>query len=56
MARNVRAAFWESSWMSILPLEQGKTGKMWTWSKAQPLAMAGQKGLAGAVDLTRADR
>ena len=37
-------------------LVQGKSGKMWTWSKAQPLATAGQKGLAGGAGLRRADR
>ncbi len=57
MARIVRAAFLESSWMSTLPRGQGKTGEMWTWGKTQPLAaVGGQKGLAGGVGLTRADR
>ena len=56
MARNARAGFWESSWMSTLPPGLGETGEMWTWSKTQPLAVAGQQGLAAGAGLTRADR
>ncbi len=37
-------------------LVQGKAGKMWTWSRTHPLAMAGQKGLAAGAGLKTADR
>jgi len=56
MASNATAGLWEPSWMSTLPPVQGRTGEMWTWSEAQPLAVAGHTVSAGGVPLTRADR
>lgn len=54
-SRGKREASNETRFKLDASLVQGKTGEMWTWNRTQPLAMAGQKGLAAGAGLKTAD-